>query len=156
MQPALKTISSKKLIGMKLAMSFADNKTGSLWQRFMPRRKEITNNLSSDLISMQIYPAGFDFSPQREFEKWATVEVSDLATVPDQMETFVLQEGLYAVFQYKGSSTDMRIFQYIFGEWLPTSGYQLDSRPHFEVLGDKYKNANPDSEEEIWIPVKPK
>jgi AraC family transcriptional regulator len=26
-----------------------------------------------------------------------------------------------------------------------------DDRPHFEILGDKYKNDHPDSEEEIWI-----
>lgn len=139
---------------MKLVMSFADNKTGQLWQRFMPKRNEIRNNLTTDLISLQIYLPGFDFSPNTQFEKWAAIEVSDFEHVPDGMESFLLPEGLYAVFHYKGSSMDTRIFQYIFGEWLPKSGYQLDNRPHFEVLGAKYKNASPDSEEEIWIPVK--
>lgn len=139
---------------MKLVMSFADNKTGQLWQRFMPKRNEIRNNLTTDLISLQIYLPGFDFSPNTQFEKWAAIEVSDFEHVPDGMESFLLPEGLYAVFHYKGSSMDTRIFQYIFGEWLPKSGYQLDNRPHFEVLGEKYKNASPDSEEEIWIPVK--
>lgn len=156
MQPTLETISAKKLIGLKLRMSLADNKTGQLWQSFMPRRMEITTNLSSELISMQVYPPGFDFRPATTFEKWAAIEVSDMAMVPDQMEAFVLPEGLYAVFHYKGSSLDNRIFQYIFGEWLPNSDYRLDNRPHFEVLGAKYKNASPDSEEDIWIPVKPK
>jgi AraC family transcriptional regulator len=154
MQPSLKTIPSKKLVGMKLVMSFADNKTGQLWQRFMPKRNEIRNNLTTDLISLQIYLPGFDFSPNTQFEKWAAIEVSDFEHVPDGMESLLLPEGLYAVFHYKGSSMDTRIFQYIFGEWLPKSGYQLDNRPHFEVLGAKYKNASPDSEEEIWIPVK--
>lgn len=154
MQPTLNTISAKKLIGMKLIMSFADDKTGQLWQRFMPRRKEIRNNMTTDLISLQIYPPGFDFSPNTQFEKWAAIEVSDFEHVPDGMESLLLPEGLYAVFHYKGSSMDTRIFQYIFGEWLPKSGYQLNNRPHFEVLGEKYKNASPDSEEEIWIPVK--
>lgn len=139
---------------MKLEMSFYENKTAQLWQRFMPRRKEITNNLSSDLISMQIYPSNFDFNPDTQFEKWAAVEVSDLGNIPDQMESFILPEGLYAMFQYTGSSNDTRIFQYIFTEWLPGSGYRLDNRPHFEVLGAKYKNGSADSEEELWIPVK--
>jgi AraC family transcriptional regulator len=35
---------------------------------------------------------------------------------------------------------------------LPGSEYFLDNRPHFEVLGDKYKNNDPTSEEEIWKP----
>ena len=141
---------------MKLATSFAENKTAQLWQRFMPRRKEIANSLSSDLISMQIYPSNFDFNPNTLFEKWAAVEVTDFSTVPDQMETFLLTEGLYAMFDYKGSSNDTRIFQYIYTEWLPNSSYQFDNRPHFEVLGTKYKNGSSDSEEELWIPVKPK
>lgn len=38
--------------------------------------------------------------------------------------------------------------------WLPASDYNLDNRPHFEVLGEKYKNNDPTSEEEIWIPIK--
>jgi AraC family transcriptional regulator len=72
------------------------------------------------------------------------------------METFVLSGGEYAVFDYKGSSNDSSIFQYIFMNWLPNSGYNLDNRPHFEVLGEKYKNNDPTSEEEIWIPIRNK
>jgi hypothetical protein len=30
----------------------------------------------------------------------------------------------------------------------------LDDRPHFEVLGSKYRNNDPESEEETWIPTK--
>ena len=48
------------------------------------------------------------------------------------------------------------IFQYIFGTWLPNSTYLLADRPHFEVLGEGYKNNDPTSEEEIWIPIQPK
>ncbi|MBL7922291.1 MAG: GyrI-like domain-containing protein [Bacteroidia bacterium] len=72
------------------------------------------------------------------------------------METFLLAGGLYALFDYKGSSGDPSIFQYIFGTWFPSSEYFLDDRPHFELLGDKYKNNDPTSEEEIWVPIKPK
>jgi AraC family transcriptional regulator len=70
------------------------------------------------------------------------------------MESFILYGGLYAVFDYKGSSVDNRIFQYIYMNWIPNSEYQLDNRPHFEVLGEKYRNNDPTSEEEIWIPIK--
>ncbi len=156
MTPRIVHLTEKKLVGMRVSMSFADNKTGQLWQRFMPKRKEITNNISGDLISMQVYPPAFDFSPPAQFEKWAAVEVTDFDHVPEQMETFVLSSGIYAVFDYKGSSSDTAIFQYIFTDWLPKSSYRLDNRPHFEVLGAKYKNASPDSEEEIWTPVKAK
>lgn len=139
-------------------MSLVNNKTAELWKSFMPKRNEITNSLTQELISMQVYsPTHFiNFKPTNEFEKWACVEVSNFDTLPDNMETFVLTAGLYAVFDYKGLSTDTQIFQYIFGTWLPESNYTLDNRPHFEVLGSKYKNNDPNSEEEIWIPIKQK
>ena len=159
MQPRIETLTEKKIIGKRLTMSFADNQTFKLWQSFVPRRKEIKNNLTTELFSMQVYPQSFDFTfsnLKAEFEKWAAIEVADFETLPTEMETYILTGGLYAVFDYKGLSTDIKIFEYIFGTWLPSSDYILDNRTHFEILGDKYKNNDPNSEEEIWIPIKPK
>jgi AraC family transcriptional regulator len=156
MLPRIENLNEKKLIGKRLKMSLANNRTGELWASFMPRRKNISNHLTTDLISLQVYPSTHfsDFKPANLFEKWATVEVSDFDNVPNDLEKFILQGGLYAVFHYKGLSTDSSIFQYIFGTWLPNSDYVLDDRPHFEILGEKYKNNDPDSEEEIWIPIR--
>jgi AraC family transcriptional regulator len=157
MQPRIETLKDKKLIGKRLRMSLADNRTGELWRAFMPRRKEITNRVGDDKISMQIYdapPRMGDFA--RQFEKWAAVEVTDFENVPAGLEAFELHGGLYAVFDYKGSSRDARIFIYIFTEWLPNSDYELDDRPHFEILGENYRTADPASEEEIWIPIRQK
>lgn len=158
MKPRIEVSNEKKLIGKQLAMSFADYKIGELWGSFMPRRKEIINNLTNDLVSLAVYkPTHFeDFKPTNEFERWATVEVADFDNVPAEMNTFILPSGLYAVFDYKGLNTDNSIFQYIFGTWLPNSDYILDNRPHFEILGNKYKTNDPTSEEEIWIPIKTK
>jgi AraC family transcriptional regulator len=159
MTPRIETTNEKKLVGKKLLMSFAEYRIGELWSGFMPRRKEIRNGLSNDLISMVVYqPNHFDnFNPTNKFDRWAAVEVSDFVDVPDEMERYVLSGGLYAVFHYIGSSTGISIFhQNIFNVWLPSSDYLLDDRPHFEILGEKYKNNDPLSEEDIWIPIKPK
>ena len=139
-------------------MSLSNNKTSELWGSFAPRIKDIKNRLSIHKISMQIYDTSYylTFSPNDEFEKWATVEVTDFNDIPEEMESFTLNGGKYAVFDYRGSSNDNSIFQYIFMTWLPNSEYQLDNRPHFEILGEKYKNNNKESEEEIWIPIKKK
>lgn len=157
MNPVFETISEKKLIGQRLKMSLSGNKTADLWRKFMPERDKIENRVGYDLISMQIYPDSYfsEFNPDTEFEKWAAAEVSDYGIIPDGMETYTIPAGLYAVFHYKGDPREgAKIFEYIFSTWLPASGYMLDNRPHFEVLGDKYKNNNPESEEEIKIPVK--
>ena len=158
MQARILQLQEKKLIGLKLKMSVANNKTGQLWGQFGPRIKEIKNRVSEDKISMQIYrPLYFqNFNPNSEFEKWAVVEVENFHQTPEGFESFILQDGLYAVFDYKGLSTDSSVFQYIFTKWIPQSGYSIDDRPHFEVLGAKYKNNDPSSKEEIWIPIKQK
>lgn len=159
MKAEIKTIPQKILIGKRLTMSFANNRTAELWRSFMPRRKEIINAIGTDLYSLQIYSPNFfaNFNPTAEFEKWALIEVSDFDSVPQDMQTFILQGGLYAVFNYKGTAENApQVFQYIFGSWLPNSEYQLDERPHFEILGDKFKAGDPNSEEEIWIPIREK
>jgi AraC family transcriptional regulator len=126
----------------------------------MPRRKEISHPLNSDLISMQVFPADFDFMKfdiDKPFEKWAAVVVSEDVEPPADLYRFTLEAGTYAVFLHKGpASTGEKTFRFIFEEWLPSSGFVIDQRPHFEVLGSKYKNEDPDSEEEIWIPIKNK
>ena len=158
MNPRIEELEEKMLIGHNIKMTLSNNKTGQLWGQFAPRIKEIQNRTSGDKISMQIYPPLYykHFNPNTEFEKWATVEVKDFDNIPNGMKSFILEKGLYAVFDYKGSSTDGSIFEYIFSKWIPNSNYVVDDRPHFEVLGSNYKNNDPDSEEEIWIPIKEK
>ncbi len=158
MQARIETLQEKKLVGKGLKMSLANNKTMELWAEFAPEIKNIANRHPSEKISMHIYNELYfnDFNPTNEFENWAAVEVSDFSLFPKGLDTFLLQGGLYAVFDHKGFNTDTSIFQYIFMHWLPKSDYHLDNRPHFEILGEKYKNNDPDSEEEIWIPIKKK
>jgi AraC family transcriptional regulator len=75
--------------------------------------------------------------------------------MPENMEGFTLMEGLYAVFLHKNAiSTPEKTFGFIYGAWIPNSEYELDNRPHFEVLGEKYRNNDISSEEEIWIPIR--
>jgi len=157
MQPKIQIFPETKFIGMNSQFSYSDYRIGELWGKFMPRRNEIRNALSVDLFNIQINPENFDFNPQTEFVKWAVVPVSDFDFIPEAMQTLIIEEGLYAVFNHVGDTSKAReTFGYIFGVWLSNSEYELDNRPHFEILGEKYKNNAPDSEEEIWIPVKRK
>ena len=155
MNPTIKTFPTTKFIGKNLSFTYADYRAFELWSSFMPKRKEIQNAIGSELYSIQINPDNFDFKPNTPFVKWAAVAVTSFDFIPENMETLEIEEGLYAVFNYKGDQSNVAaFFNSIYTEWLPSSGYQLDSRAQFEILGEKYKNGSPESEEEIWIPIK--
>ena len=157
--PRIEILPGKKFIGKRMMMSFTRNRTHDLWRSFMPDRNKIQNAVETQLYSIEIYPSSFfaPFNPEATFEKWAAVEVTGFDTIPDDMETLETPDGLYAVFIHKGPASDgPKTYRYIFTEWLPESDFELDTRPHFAVMGDKYKQDDPASEEELWIPVKPK
>jgi AraC family transcriptional regulator len=154
----IQELSEKKLICKSVRMSLITNKTQSLWQSFMMEKKTIKNAVGTDLYSIQVYDSldyHKSFKPQTEFTKHAAIEVTNFNNIPNGFSSLVLKSGLYAVFLHKGpASSFSNTIQFIFGDWLPKSTFELDERPHFEILGEKYKNDCPDSEEEVWIPIR--
>lgn len=156
MQPHIEKIDGMKLVGKRVSMSFADYRVEKLWKNFMPGRHQIGNRLYDNLVSLTVYPPEFfsNFQRHTRFEKWAGAEVSEFVGIPDGMETLEAPGGPYAVFPYRGMSGDPAPFRYIQDIWLPASGYVLDNRPHFEILGKNFRIGDPTSEEQIWIPVR--
>ena len=156
--PEIITISEKHLVGLNIQTSLSENRTRELWQAFGPIQKEIKNRIGSETYSVEIYKTDLemrDFTPQTKFEKWAAIAVTGFDEVPQGLNTLTIPAGKYARFIYKGPHKDFPSFaQYIFMQWLPSSEFTLDDRPHFEVMGENYFGpSNPDSEEEIWIPI---
>lgn len=159
MEPRIEHITSKKLVGQQMQMTLADDKTRQLWTNFMQRRKEILNSINPLLYSIQVYDhlTRFEnFNLQTQFIKWAAIEVPNFDTIPTGMEAFTLDAGLYAIFLHKGAApTAAKTFQYIFEQWLPLSKYEFDARrPQFEILDERYRNNDPQSEEDVYIPIK--
>ena len=89
----IEIIEPKKLIGFSIITSFQDDKTPIVWRKFMMRKNEITNRISDQLISLQIYPE--NFTPNQTFKKYALAEVSDFENLPEEFETFELKNGKY-------------------------------------------------------------
>lgn len=148
-----------RMLGMKIITTLAENRTGELWRNFKPRVKEIAQRTGRDFYSVQEYPRDIKiehFTPHTQFIKWAAVRVHDYENIPPGMDRLIIPAGLYAIFIHKGPvSTFFMTSQYIYEQWLPASDYILDQRPQFEIMTEKYLGPeHPDSEEEIWIPVR--
>ncbi|RDC63653.1 GyrI-like domain-containing protein [Adhaeribacter pallidiroseus] len=155
----LEMLPEKYLLGKSLQMTFEENKTQELWRSFLPLRPEIKNKANADLYAVEEFEPDFfyRFNPHQLFTRWAAQEVTSWEIIPAGLETLVIPAGLYAVFLHRGpASSGAATYAYIFNQWLPHAPYNLDQRPHLAIMGEKYKNEDSDSEEEIWIPVKPK
>lgn len=149
----IEIIEAKKLIGFSITTSFQEDKTPMVWRQFMMRRSEITNRISDQVFSLQIYPN--NFAPNQSFTKYALAEVSDFDNIPNDFEPFELEKGKYLVFNYKGKAENgPEIFSYIFQTFIPENNFEVDDRPHFEIFGDDYNPSSEFAEEEIWIPIK--
>lgn len=149
----------KTLVGKKIITSLSENRTAELWRSFMPVRGKLGPAAKKELYSVEIYDKNYfsHFSAHTTFEKWAAVELLESSSLPKELDEIQIPQGLYAVFHSKGTHAQgLALLQYIFTAWLPASDYILDERPHFAVMGDKYKGDVEDSEEDLWIPVKRK
>lgn len=157
-EPRIVTVSDIKLIGKSIQTSLSENRTVELWKSFRPLIKDLPDIENARLFSIQIFEKGLDFesfTPTTRFEKWAAIEINDLIELPDNVDEYIIKGGKYAVFIHKGTASEFpRTSGYIHQKWLPESFYELDDRPHFEVMKPDYNPNDPDAEEEIWIPIK--
>jgi AraC family transcriptional regulator len=155
MSPDIRNFPGKLLVGVRRRTSFVNDLTSELWREFRSREASIEGRVGSESYSVKVYDPGYSFAnfdPAAEFKKWAAAEVAQQA---DGFETLAIPPGKYAVFIHKGTAMDApRTFSEIFVEWLPNSHHALDQRPHFEVLPRDYDPFDPNSEEEIWIPIR--
>ena len=157
-QPQIIDFPKIRLVGSRLRMSFVDDRSSELWRGFRAMRPTIAGRIGTESYSVKVYDASYSFSrfdPAAEFDKWAAVAVGDDAGVPDGLELLVIPAGKYAEFLHVGPAMAApRTFGYIFGEWLPASGFELDLRPHFEILPEGYDPFDESATERVLIPIR--
>jgi AraC family transcriptional regulator len=154
-QPTIITISPKHLIGIRTTMSLSDYRIQELWKNFMPRKHEVVPMDADTVVSAALYDSTYfeSFQPEKTFEKWASVEVPNTTSPHEGMESLTIPGGLYAVFPHKGTTMDFSIFNYIFRTWIPSSGYKVDHRPHFEIIRIVHSGNSNVQEEDLYIPI---
>jgi AraC family transcriptional regulator len=157
-EPEIIDFPETRLIGSRIRMSFVNDRTSELWRGFRPVASKIAKRIGSESYSVKVYDASYSFSsfdPSAEFDKWAMVAVSDDAEVSDGLESLTIPGGKYAEFIHVGpASAAPRTFGYIFSQWLPASEFELDLRPHFEILPEGYDPFSVDGTERVLIPVR--
>jgi predicted transcriptional regulator YdeE len=140
---------------------FGDPSTGEFgqtWMRFDAQAKEIQTRVNPT------YSYGLEFYTE-EMEKshrWyymAAVEVPNLDVIPMGLVAKRLPAGLYAVHTVPAFLQKIgEGFGYIYGTWLPGSGYEVAHPYDFEFYEDgRFKGIDVEgSEIDLYVPIKRK
>lgn len=155
-EPNIVATPSIELVGMAQDMNLIHMPIQALWQRFRSHAAVRTKAIPK-FYSVQHYHAPVDllnFSPAAVFTKWAAAPKEYFDDLPEECVSLFIPEGLYAQFDVIAPPTAAKeVFGYIYGQWLPQSGYRLDHRHQLEVLPHDYATKGDQASEVIWIPI---
>ncbi|WP_320822668.1 AraC family transcriptional regulator [Reinekea sp.] len=152
MEPDIIVQPATKLVGIARQYSHADLDLAKLWSAFRPYRHNITNQLGSD--GFGIYESYEEHGDEVRFVYLCSVPVSSFDAVPDGMTARELPEQMYARFVHLGPLADLeQSLKYIWGSWLPKSGYEYVERPDFELYRPGNLPGDPDKTLYLHIPV---
>jgi 4-carboxymuconolactone decarboxylase len=146
------TLQAQHLIGQMVENPvFSTEETSHLWRGFRSRLKELSWQEGDDLVSIQVFSENKQGLVQ---QRWAAARHE--GEVPEGMQCLKLPAGLYAVFLYWGGRQGFEEFILDkFRNVIPSYSLQMDERPHFQRMGPAFNPFSDESEEEVWIPVKP-
>lgn len=159
-QPEIINISETRLIGIRYTASIVENSVYSMWELFHSRYHEIRNvKKNANQYSICEVSQNFDkkqFDENALSNQFIGVEVDAFGKTPLDMCDKILQGGKYARFIHTGKTADLHItYQYIWGTWIPCSGYELDIRDDFECYTESFLGIdNDNSQILIYIPIK--
>lgn len=159
MEPRIVEVAERKLVGMKTETCLMDNQIPTLWKTFMPQRMTIKNSLLTGFFAVHerdMSVSFASFTPATVYTSWAAIEVSAQEQIPEGMEARMLSGGLYAIFIHKGPAQNFKAtMDFIYGQWLPNSPYEMDIRDQFEIMAEDYLGPqHPEAEEEVWVPIR--
>lgn len=159
-QPVIKVVPERKIIGLRGTTTLSETKIPMLWQIFLPRIEEVRNRKETmqGFGVCEVDP-GFDmskFNEETEYTELVGVEVCDYSFIPQGMSCRRIPEGKYAVFTHRGKAEKLQItYDYIWGTWVPCSGFEVDLRDDFELYDGRFLGPdNDESEIDIYLPVK--
>ena len=121
-----------------------------LWQTFKENIAVIPQGLLRERVGLiQPVQASTD-----ELEYVAGVVVTGSVELPRGFVERKIPAGEYAEFEHKGSTRTIdHTMNYIYGSWLPKSGYQRGEGPEIGLYGERFKPESDESVLSILIPV---
>ena len=167
MEPRIVRKESFKVVGMEitttLRSNWANRDIAKLWTRFHARMDEIVNRTNPPVAygicgNVAEEPSPPEKTEDTEYTDLVSVEASGFDDIPEGMTGRTIPERTYAVFTHKGPLFPNHLqqtYDYIYGTWVPQSGYELDGGFDFEFYDERFTAVDDDASElDIYVPIK--
>lgn len=146
-----------KLVGFTKRIVMPDNVIPKMWEEFNKRYVEV-----KDVINSGCYGVADNMDSEiNNFDETVACEVSSFKEIPEGMITKIIPKQKYLVFTHKGilftetgESKLEKTYEYIYGKLLPTLEFEVDKEFNFELYDERYKGNSPESEFDIYVPIK--
>lgn len=111
--------------------------------------------LSPDTRMQAVFYDDPDLVPAEDLRAAACSPCAEDLELPDGVEELRRPAGAYAKLQYTGPYADMKdAYRWLYGVWLPISGYEISERPGFEAYLNSPVDTKPeDLRSDIFLPV---
>lgn len=160
--PSIVVIPAKLYVGREIEIEspFAEstqfvNAVADLWSKFNPIRKEIKGRIRGTGYGLVLSPGGN--MTEDKFPYVAAVEVTSAADanqIPEGLKNFKTESQLYAVFEKRGLTDKTKMsLDYIYGYWLPQSGYVRTMGFDIGVYDHRVRLDRPESISSYCIPI---
>ncbi len=125
-----------------------------LWNAFLERVDEVVATLPGVRVDA-LYGVVIPTPGREQLDYLAGALVPTRARVPSGMVAVTIREETYAEFMHRGLPKDLnRTVNYIYANWLLTSGMKHTYGPDLEIYGNDYVPDSPDSVIRYAIPVR--
>jgi len=136
-----------------------ENEIGRLWKRFITylmNNPDRIKHVRADRVSYEVQIEHEETASKGNFEVFVGVGVEKLEDVPLEVVVKILPPTRYAVFTLQGEQITSDWPLMIYGEWLPSSGYQAAFNYHFQYYDQRFKGLEnlDESVVEIYVPIK--
>ncbi|MFB6082496.1 MAG: GyrI-like domain-containing protein [Halanaeroarchaeum sp.] len=137
------------VVGLHYQGSNQQGELASLWET----AGESWDELGAIAADDDAYGVSYGGDPETgEFEYVAGVRADPDATIPGEYTAVDVPESTYAVFETTLSSIQ-ETMNWVHGEWLAESGYELAMGPEVEIYDDAFDSTDPDAVFDVYVPV---
>ncbi len=107
-----------------------------------------------NMKSIIVYHDDPEVTEAEKLRTSVSITVPEDTRVEGEVGKMVIQGGKYMVARFELSDKDFQsAWDWVYGKWLPASGYQPDDRPCFEMYGEECTKEK--FNVDICVPVKP-